>query len=69
MKDIIKDLYKELLNVKWYELPAMIVVLVITSPFILFLLLVVWSIENDPHHKELKEELDRMIEEIASSKK
>jgi hypothetical protein len=69
MKDIIKDLYKELLNVKWYELPVMIIILVFSTPVILIMLLVVLFTMNDSLDNEMEEEINRMIEEIASYKK
>lgn len=69
MKDIIKDLYKELLNVKWYELPMMIIILVFSTPVILIMLLVVLFTMNDSLDNEMEEEINRMIEEIASYKK
>jgi hypothetical protein len=72
MKVIIKDLTKELLNLKWYEKPVMVIILPFGLTIFSFMFFIIWIMskcDNDQLNKEMQEEMTKMIEEMAIYKK
>lgn len=72
MKVIIKDLTKELLNLKWYEKPVMVIILPFGLTIFSLMFFIIWIMskcDNDQLNKEMQEEMTKMIEEIGRVKR